>query len=134
MQVIVNGGYHFVPELESNHEEADTRIILHVLHADRPSGRKGRIVIKCKETFVLVLCIYYFLQLKSTDEMWIKTGVMISTTDLRRYIPVHDICKSMPDILCRIMPAAHSLTGCETTSAMYYIGKKTMYNVLANDP
>ncbi len=32
------------------------------------------------------------------------------------------------------MPAAHALTGCDNTSAMYYIDKKTMYNVLANDP
>ncbi len=32
VQVIDTSGYHFVPELESNHEEADTRIILHVLH------------------------------------------------------------------------------------------------------
>ncbi len=32
------------------------------------------------------------------------------------------------------MPAAHALTGCDTTSVMYYIGQKTMYNVLANDP
>ncbi len=86
VQVIDTSGYHFVPELESNHEETDTRIILHVLHADMTfseSGRKGRFVIQCKDTDVLVLCIYYFLQLKSTDEMWIKTGVVTSTKDLR---------------------------------------------------
>ncbi len=40
----------------------------------------------------------------------------------------------MPDTLCRVMLAAYALTGCDTTSVMYYIDKKTMYNVLANDP
>ncbi len=118
VQVLVTSGSHFYPELESNHEEADTRMILHVLHADKTfsqSGRKGRIVIQCKDTDVLVLGIYYFLQLNSTDEMWIKTGVVTSTTELRRYIPVHDICNSMPHTLCRIMPAAHTLSGCDTT-------------------
>ncbi len=35
VQVIDTSGYQFVPELESNHEEADSRIIVHVLHADR---------------------------------------------------------------------------------------------------
>ncbi len=85
--VIDTSGYHFVPEPESNHEEANTRIILHVLHADRTfpeSDRKGQIVKQCKDTDVLVLCIHYLLQLNSTDEMWIKTGVVTSTRDLTR--------------------------------------------------
>jgi hypothetical protein len=33
-------------------------------------------------------------------------------------------------VLCRVLPAAHALTGCDTTSSFFGIGKKTMYKVL----
>jgi hypothetical protein len=44
--------------------------------------------------------------------------------------PVHDLCKSLSAVLCRILPAAHALTGCDTTSAMFGIGKKSVYKLL----
>ena len=43
-----------VRELESNHEEADTRLLLHSKHA---SFSHDRIMVKCSDTDVLVLCI-----------------------------------------------------------------------------
>ena len=33
-------------------------------------------------------------------------------------------------VLCRVLPAAHALTGCDTTSSIFDVGKKTMYKVL----
>jgi hypothetical protein len=33
-------------------------------------------------------------------------------------------------ILCRVLPAAHALTECDTTSSIFDVGKKTMYKVL----
>ena len=45
-------------DLFSVQEEADTRIILHALHADEQFGKssvKGRIIIKCSDTDELVL-------------------------------------------------------------------------------
>ena len=50
-------------DLFSIQEEADTRIILHALHADEQFGMssvKGRIIIKCSDTDVLVLCVHYY--------------------------------------------------------------------------
>ena len=47
----------------STHEEADTRMLLHVIHADRMFGEirtKGRIIVKSPDTDVLVLCVHYF--------------------------------------------------------------------------
>jgi hypothetical protein len=33
-------------------------------------------------------------------------------------------------VLCRVLPAAHALTECDTTSSIFDVGKKTMYKVL----
>jgi hypothetical protein len=33
-------------------------------------------------------------------------------------------------VLCRVLPAAYALTGCDTTSSIFDVGKKTMYKVL----
>jgi hypothetical protein len=49
-------------DLYSTQEEADTRMILQALHADKrlkELGKQGRIIIKTSDTDVIVLCIYF---------------------------------------------------------------------------
>ena len=46
-----------LPDLFSNHEEADTRLILHVIALSRTSSN---IVIRSDDTDVLVLLLYYY--------------------------------------------------------------------------
>jgi hypothetical protein len=38
------------------------------------------------------------------------------TKDDRRYLPVHDICHIQGPLVCKLLPAVHALTGCDTTS------------------
>ena len=57
-------------DLFSIQEEADTIIILHALYADEQFGKssvKGRIIIKCSDTDVLVLCVHYYPRMQNTD-------------------------------------------------------------------
>ena len=57
-------------DLFSIQEETDTIIILHALYADEQFGKssvKGRIIIKCSDTDVLVLCVHYYLRMQNTD-------------------------------------------------------------------
>ncbi|KAK4881851.1 hypothetical protein RN001_005170 [Aquatica leii] len=95
------------PELlVSNHEEADTRILLHVLSA-KVSGYR-RCIVDCNDTDVLVLLLHFRKHL--TQEVWMKTG----KSDSLRYIPVHKI--NLADSLIKNLPAFHAFTGCDTTS------------------
>jgi hypothetical protein len=55
--------------------------------------------------------------MKNTSELWFQTGLITSTKDCRRYIPVHELCKLLSSVVCEILPADHALTGCDTTSA-----------------
>ena len=43
----------------------------------------------------------------------------------KRYVAIHDIVKSIPQELSDVLPAIHSLTGCDTTSK-----NPTKYNAI----
>jgi hypothetical protein len=120
-------------DLYCSHEEADTRMLLHAMHADKEFGRKNtkcRIIVKSPDTDVFVLCVHFFPSMSNIKELWFQTGTITRTKDCRRYLPVHDICSMIGSVLCRVLPADHALTGCDTTSSFFGVGKKTMYKVL----
>ena len=50
-------------------------------------------------------------------------GTVSGGKDGRRYIPVHDLCSSLSHITCQNLPSFHALTGCDTTSTFFWIGK-----------
>ena len=119
--------------MASTHEEADTRLILHVMEADRTyesKGTRGRTVVQASDTDVLVLLLHYFSQLKATEELWMFSGRTTPLTDKRRYIGVHAIYGVMGEAFCRILPAVHSISGCDTVSSFFGIGKKKVLKTL----
>ena len=73
----------------------------------------------------------YFPKLTNVSQLWIETGVITRTTDLRRFVPVHDIVAAIPKVLCDILPSVHALTGCD--SAFFNIGKKSVYKLVRNN-
>jgi hypothetical protein len=56
-----------------------------------------------------------------------KTSVLGDFTIIQ---PFHDICSMLGSVLCRVLPAAHALTGCGTTFSFFGVVKNTMYKVL----
>ena len=72
-----------IPELLSNQEEADTRMLLHANHCKEICDRID-IVIWSPDTDVAVLCVHF--QEKIGKEIWFKTGVK----DKSRFIPTHE--------------------------------------------
>ncbi|CAC5392772.1 unnamed protein product [Mytilus coruscus] len=95
---------------------------------------RGRIIVKCSDTEVLVLCVHYFKVLVSTEQMWFLTGSTDSLRDCRRYIPIHELSKSLSPLVANILPAVHALTGCDTTSAIFGFGKKTVFKLITKSP
>ena len=72
--------------------------------------------------------------MQHTDELWLYMGTVFGGKDGRRYIPVHDLCSSLSNIICQILPSLLALTGCDTTSAFFRIGKKYIYKILKTSP
>ena len=110
--------------LRSNHEEADTRMILHAKHAARANRR---LVLQSPDTDVLVLSISLFRSL-DCPELWFRTGVK----DRHRLIPVHDIAHALGEKMCSSLPGFHATTGCDSTSSLAGIGKKKAWDSLCH--
>ena len=94
---------------------------------------KDEQLLKHKILMLFVLAIHYFPQLKNTKQLWIEMGHTTATVDNRCYLPVHELCSSMSPTYCRILPAVHALTGCDSISSFNGIGKKTVINILTKD-
>ena len=107
-------------------------MILHAVMADQvfeSAQTAGRIIIRSPDTDVLMLTVHYFPKLKSTEELWIQAGGITSTSD-RRFMAVHSICHSVSPTFSSILPAVHALTGCDSTSALFGIGKKSVFKAI----
>ena len=107
---------HEVQELRSSHEEADTRIILHMLHADHNEGSET-IVVRSPDTDVFMLLIKYASRMKKNLIM--DTG----HSNKRRLIDVKSIAQELGQDLSSALLSLHAFTGCDTTSAFVRKGK-----------
>ncbi|KAH3872888.1 hypothetical protein DPMN_036111 [Dreissena polymorpha] len=108
---VLNKTLNPLSELNLSMEEADVRMIPHAVNATAEGSR--RCVIISGDTDVDVLALHFFniLQLRGLQELRIRAGIGNST----RYIPLHKITQTKP-ALCKVLIAAHILTGCDMTS------------------
>ena len=60
--------------------------------------------------------------------------VLSQTPRMGVFIPVHSICSILNPVLCSILPAAHAITRCDSTSCLFGIGKRTVFKVLKDSP
>lgn len=105
-----------------NHEEADSRIMVHI--ADAVSQGCHKILVRTVDTDVVVLAVATVQSLENV-ELWILFG---SGKDLR-YIPVHEISVSLGPQKSYGLPVFHAFTGCDTVSQFSFVGKKTAWKV-----
>ena len=104
-----------------SHEEADTRMFLHVAHAAKHGHQK--VSIRTVDTDVVVLAVAQIQHLQ-ISELWIEFGI----GKHYRFIPAHLVALSMGPKRASALPFFHALTGCDTTSAFCGIGKKTAWD------
>ena len=94
---------HNVVEPESNHEEADTRVILHILYSFEYMQAE-RVVVHSNDTDVIVMCIYYASKCNSIEELWVRLAE-------DEYLPVHEVAEKFGPTDSRFLPLLHALTG-----------------------
>ena len=99
-------------------------MLLHAKHASRDAQR---VVIQSPDTDVLLLCVAHNEEIEC-DELWFCTGVK----DRLRYIPAHKIAAGVGPLMCKVLPAFHALTGCDSTSALSRVGKKKAWKIIVN--
>ena len=59
-----------------------------------------------------------------------EAGHQGKTINRKRFIPVHTIAQKLGKTVCQCLPAVHALTGCDTTSGLHKVGKRTAYTKL----
>ncbi len=120
-----------VPMPSSDHEEADTRMCLHI----KDSLEKGARVVSVQtvDTDVIIIIAATFHQLQSTYpgvEIWVAFGVGKHF----RYLHINKICQNLGASLCQALPFYHAFTGCDTTSQFYGKGKKSSWEAWKSYP
>ena len=106
----------------STHEDADTRMFLHI--SDAVNHGYGRVMVRTVDSDVLVLAIAAVQQL-SIDELWIAFGSGKSL----RYLPAHEIAGALGPERCIALPFVHAFSGCDTVSSFAGRGKKTVWEI-----
>lgn len=107
--------------LRAKHEEADTRVVLHCLHAVTQT-----FVVSARDTDVFVLLVAHFHKF-SCSHLWMKSG----TSRKQKYIPVHTVCSELlfGQTVSQALRPFHALTGCDTASFLAGHSKKTIRTV-----
>ncbi|CAC5382291.1 unnamed protein product [Mytilus coruscus] len=103
-----------------NHEEADTRILLHV--ADAVKNGMQKIMIRTVDTDVVVIAVSAVHKLNITS-LWMAFGVGKNF----RYIPVHEIAQHMGPSKSHALLFFHAFSGCDQVSSFSNRGKKTAW-------
>ena len=116
---ITRDAHQDMEELESDHKEADTRMLLHAKHSADPGTT---IVIQSTDTDVLVLSVTH----KSSKELWFRTGVK----DQLRFVPVHNIVQKLDSSVVQALPAFRTITGCDSVSSTSGIGKTKAWKAM----
>ena len=109
-----------IPDLFSDREEADIRLLLHAKHF---SKLLSRIIIQSPGTDVAVLCTSKF-DYFHCEGLWFKTSGEL------RFIPVHLVCQKLGSLVCAAFLAFQALTGCETVSSFSGKCKKKALDVM----
>ena len=119
-------GIEAVPELQSNHEEADTRMILRAKHVQGPS------IIYAENTDVLVLILSHS---NTLDAAYMKAGRGSKSRIINIKSVRDQIAKDLPpgtslqDFLKSLI-GLHALTGCDNVSAFAGKGKSKAFKML----
>ena len=111
--------------LNSSQEEADTRLILHVL-AELEAD--NTILVKSVDTDVLILLLHFFCEI--SDMSLTNIYIQLGHDKNSHFLSINNIVENLGADMCKKLLVIHCLTGCDTTNAMYKIGKKIAFDVL----
>lgn len=115
-----------VPDLNSNHLEADSRMFGHIFHAVKI--KLGHIIIICADTDVFILGIYFWNKLARLGCL----GLWFDGSYKKKFISgCHLAAQSLGENICGILPALHALSGCDSTSR--FGSKKNALNAASLD-
>ena len=113
-----------INELRCDHEESDTRMLLHAQHA---SENFQNVVIKSPDTDVAVTCLCLLSQLNANVHFYTGVG------NKSRIINLKKVEEVIGPQTCQALVGLHTFTGCDSTSSFYGKGKKKTFRLLEDN-
>lgn len=110
---------------DCDHEEADSRICVHVSDALHKGAHD--VLVRTVDTDVVVILVGSFFHLKTTYpdmNLWVGFG----TGKHYRYYDINSMCQQLGVPNSTALPFYHAFTGCDTTSQFFGKGKKTSWD------
>ena len=107
-----------------NHEEADTRLIVHIFHALEQGQRC--FLVRTVDTDVIIILIGTFhkmLAFNSLVDIWVAFG----TGKSYKFYHINDIFESLGESRSKSLPVFHAYSGCDTTSSFNGKAKKSAW-------
>ena len=117
---------------DCTHEEADTRVVVHVIDANIRKGIKS-IWIRIMDTDILIILISKFHLLKDLC----KNLELKAAFGVRKNFAVYsvnNICPTLGLDKNKIMSTFRAFSGCDTTSSFHRRGKKSEWESLVSFP
>jgi len=110
--------------LPTNHEEGDTKVILHAFHQAASNAKS--IIIRTVDSDVIVLAVSFFHSLAAmcVKELFVAFGLGRSF----RYINIGEIATSIGQPRSDGLRFFNAFTGCDTVSAFAFHGKTSAWN------
>lgn len=129
-KVLSNKSINFEGLQPCNHEEADSRIFTHVVHAAKQKTKS--VLIKACDTDILVIAVGVFASLQNVglEKLWLEFG----QGQCIRWFPIHDLAVNLGQEKCSGMLFFHAFTGCDVVSAFRGRGKTTAWQTWAVCP
>ena len=114
----VEGSLKFetIPELFEDHLEGDTRVMLHVKHADTKGP--GKIIIRGNETVIFIILLANVQKL-SQSYLWFDRG--LGSDNSRNYVDISKLFKELDYV--KALPGIYLYTGIDYLPALYRKGK-----------
>lgn len=111
-----------IPELRSDQEESDTRVVLYAVYAAK-NGYKS-VKIRSPDSDIFFVLLHHAS--KINNDILFDTG----KGNTRKIINISKLSQEYGDRQCSALLALHAYTGCDTTSAFKGIGKVKPIKVL----
>ena len=108
-------------------EEADSRIVIHVIHAIE-SGYLS-ISIRTVDSDVLVILVGHFstfLSINPTIKLWVAFGTV---KDFRIFY-INQFFSDLGEEFSKALPVIHTFSGCDTASSLTRKGKRSVWKTV----
>ncbi|KAK3741562.1 hypothetical protein QZH41_002944 [Actinostola sp. cb2023] len=114
-----------VPELFSSQEEADTRLLLHAVHAAQAGYET--VIVNSEDTDVFILLLAFSSSINSHLLQKCCSNTRIRLVDIKK------VARAIGDSTCKALIGLHAFTGCDSVSAFAGKGKAKALKILRGD-